>query len=101
MFLQTVCKRVFVTLLPKKKAKLMKAKLSLSLVASLLMAGSAFAAGNIVGAVYDKGTAKPLDYASVVLVSPTTGAPLSIGTMTDESGKFVITTHLRENTLSV
>ena len=54
------------------------------------MAGSAFAAGNIVGAVYDKGTAKPLDYASVVLVNPTTGAPLSIGTMTDESGKFVI-----------
>mgnify|MGYP002625244425 CR=1 FL=1 len=55
------------------------------------MAGSAFAAGNIVGAVYDKGTAKPLDYASVVLVNPTTGAPLSIGAMTDESGKFVIT----------
>ena len=69
----------------------MKAKLSLSLAASLLMAGSAFAAGNIVGAVYDKGTAKPLDYASVVLVNPTTGAPLSIGAMTDESGKFVIT----------
>ena len=68
----------------------MKAKLSLSLAASLLMAGSAFAAGNIVGAVYDKGTAKPLDYASVVLVNPTTGAPLSIGAMTDESGKFVI-----------
>lgn len=38
----------------------MKAKLSLSLAASLLVAGSVFAAGNIVGAVYDKGTAKPL-----------------------------------------
>lgn len=69
----------------------MKAKLSLSLVASLLMCGSAFAAGNIVGAVYDQATAKPLDYASVVLVNPKTGAPLSIGAMTDESGKFVIT----------
>ena len=43
----------------------MKAKLSLSLATSLLMAGSAFAASNIVGAVYDKGTAKPLDYTAL------------------------------------
>lgn len=68
----------------------MNAKLPLSLVASLLIAGSAYADGNITGTVYDKGTSEPLDFATVVLVNPETGVPLSMGAMTDENGMFVI-----------
>lgn len=68
----------------------MKAKLPISLVASLLIAGSAYADCNITGTVYDKGTSEPLDFATVVLVNPKTGVPLSMGAMTDENGMFVI-----------
>lgn len=69
----------------------MKAKLPISLVASLLIAGSAYADGNITGTVFNKSTAEPLDFATVVLVNPETGTPLPIGTMTDENGAFIIT----------
>lgn len=68
----------------------MKAKLPISLAASLLIAGSAYADGNITGTVYDKGTSEPLDFATVVLVNPETGVPLTIGAMTDGNGMFVI-----------
>lgn len=68
----------------------MKAKLPISLAASLFIAGSAYADGNITGTVYDKGTSEPLDFATVVLVNPETGVPLSMGAMTDENGMFVI-----------
>ncbi len=68
----------------------MNTKLPLSLVAFLLIAGSAYADGNITGTVYDKRTSEPLDFATVVLVNPETGLPLSMGAMTDENGMFVI-----------
>lgn len=57
----------------------MNTKLPLSLVAFLLIAGSAYADGNITGTVYDKRTSEPLDFATVVLVNPETGVPLTIG----------------------
>lgn len=68
----------------------MKAKLSISLVASLLIAGNVYADGNITGTVFDKGTSEPLGFANVVLVNPETGVPLPIGSMTDVNGMFVI-----------
>ena len=68
----------------------MNTKLPLSLVAFLLIAGSAYADGNITGTVYDKRTSEPLDFATVVLVNPETGVPLTIGAMTDGNGIFVI-----------
>lgn len=68
----------------------MKAKLPITLAASLLIAGNAYADGNITGTVFDKGTSEPLDFATVVLVNPETGVALQIGTMTDENGTFVI-----------
>lgn len=69
----------------------MKAKLSLFLAASLLIAGNAYADGNITGSVFNKNTSEPLGFASVVLVNPETGVPLQIGAVTDENGAFVIT----------
>lgn len=68
----------------------MKAKLSISLVASLLIAGNVYADGNITGTVFGKGTSEPLGFANVVLVNPETGVPLPIGSMTDVNGMFVI-----------
>ena len=68
----------------------MNTKLPLSLVAFLLIAGSAYADGNITGTVYDKRTSAPLDFATVILVNPETGVPLTIGAMTDGNGMFVI-----------
>ena len=37
-----------------------------------------------------KTTSEPLDFATVVLVNPETGAPLPIGITTDENGVFII-----------
>ncbi len=68
----------------------MKAKLPISLAVSLLIAGSAYADGNITGTVISKATSEPLDYATVVLVNPETGMPLQMGAMTDKHGAFVI-----------
>lgn len=68
----------------------MKAKLSITLTASLFFSGSAYADGNITGSVFNRNTSEPLDYATVVLVNPETGVPLLIGTTTDENGSFVI-----------
>lgn len=68
----------------------MKAKFPISLAVSLLIAGSAYADGNITGTVFNKSTSEPIDYATVVLVNPETGAPLPMGTTTDEKGMFVI-----------
>ncbi len=69
----------------------MKAKLPIALAASLLIAGSAYADGNITGTVFNKNTSQPLDFASVVLIDPETGTPLQIGATTDENGSFTIT----------
>lgn len=68
----------------------MKAKLSITLAASLFFSGSVYADGNITGSVFNRNTSEPLDYATVVLVNPETGIPLLIGTTTDENGSFVI-----------
>lgn len=68
----------------------MKAKLSITLAASLFFSGSVYADGNITGSVFNRNTSEPLDYATVVLVNPETGVPLLIGTTTDENGSFVI-----------
>ena len=48
----------------------MKAKLPIALAASLLIAGSAYADGNITGTVFNKNTSEPLDFATVVLINP-------------------------------
>ncbi len=69
----------------------MRKKLSISLATAFLMiSGGAYADGNITGTVFNKTTSKPLDFATVVLVNPETGAPLPIGTTTDENGVFII-----------
>lgn len=69
----------------------MRKKLSISLATAFLMiSGGAYADGNITGTVFNKTTSKPLDFATVVLVNPETGAPLLIGTTTDENGVFII-----------
>ena len=69
----------------------MSKKLSISLATAFLMiSGSAYADGNITGTVFNKTTSEPLDFATVVLVNSETGAPLPIGTTTDENGVFII-----------
>ncbi len=68
----------------------MKAKLPIAFVASLMIAGNAYADGNITGTVFNKNTSEPLDFATVVLVNPETGIPLQIGTTTDDKGMFII-----------
>ena len=69
----------------------MSKKLSISLATAFLMiSGSVYADGNITGTVFNKPTSEPLDFATVVLVNPETGAPLPIGTTTDENGAFII-----------
>ena len=69
----------------------MSKKLSISLATAFLMiSGSVYADGNITGTVFNKPTSEPLDFATVVLVNPETGAPLPIGTTTDENGMFII-----------
>ena len=69
----------------------MRKNLSISLATAFLMiSGSAYADGNITGTVFNKTTSEPLDFATVVLVNPKTGAPLPIGITTDENGVFNI-----------
>jgi hypothetical protein len=68
----------------------MKVKLPIALAASLLIAGSAYADGNITGSVFNKNTSEPLDFATVVLIDAETGKPMQIGAMTDENGSFII-----------
>lgn len=69
----------------------MRKKISISLATAFLMiSGSAYADGNITGTVFNKTTSEPLDFATVVLVNSKTGAPLPIGTTTDENGVFII-----------
>lgn len=68
----------------------MKSRLSISIAATLLIAGAAYADGNIRGAVFSKETSEPLGFVNVILVNPSTGIPLQLGTMTDENGAFVI-----------
>ncbi|MGV3540237.1 MAG: TonB-dependent receptor domain-containing protein [Rufibacter sp.] len=48
---------------------------------------SAKAAGKIFGLVTDSATTKPVEFATVSLISATTGKPVD-GTITDETGKF-------------
>lgn len=68
----------------------MRAKLPIAIAASMLIAASAYAGGNITGTVFNKDTSEPLDFATVVLIDPVTGKTLQIGTMTDENGSFTI-----------
>jgi outer membrane receptor protein involved in Fe transport len=69
----------------------MRKKISISLATAFLMiSGSAYADGNITGTVFNKTTSEPLDFATVVLVNSKTGAPLPIGTTTDENEVFII-----------
>lgn len=77
----------------------MKARLNIALAASLMIAGSAYADGDIRGTVFSKETSEPIDFANVVLVNPETGTPLPKGAMTDENGAFVITGAPVANTL--
>lgn len=68
----------------------MRVKLPVLLAASFLIARSIYADGNITGFVFNKSTSEPLGFATVALVNPETGVPLSIGTTTDENGAFII-----------
>lgn len=68
----------------------MKSKLPYILAASMMFAGSAYADSNITGTVFKKNTSEPLDYATVGLVNPDTGKPLTIGALTDENGGFTL-----------
>ena len=58
--------------------------------ACLLLPFCAFAKGNISGTALMKGSEEPLSFATVQLFDAKTGKPLTIGTNTDEEGKFVI-----------
>ncbi len=68
----------------------MKARISVAFAAAMLIAGSAYAGGDITGSVFSRNTSEPIDFVSVVLVNPETGVPMRIGAMTDENGVFVI-----------
>lgn len=68
----------------------MEMKLPIALTAAVMIAGNAYADGNIIGSVFSKNTSEPIDYANVVLVNSETGTPLPIGAMTDENGRFII-----------
>jgi len=62
----------------------------------VLIAGAAIfpllasAKGNISGTVFDKSTGEPLSYATVQLFDAATKKPLTIGTNSDEEGKFIL-----------
>jgi len=64
--------------------------MSAALATAMLIAGNAYADGNISGTVFNKGTSEPLDFVNVIVVDPATGVPLPTGAMTDENGAFVI-----------
>ncbi len=73
----------------------MKTILSLLVLLSIVsgvnaqVAGTAKGNGKITGAVIDTETNKPVEYANVVLLDPTTQKPID-GAVCDEQGKFVI-----------
>lgn len=53
----------------------MRKKISIPLATAFLMiSGGAYADGNITGTVFNKTTSEPLDFATVVMVNPETGA---------------------------
>lgn len=60
------------------------------MAASLLNMGMVYADGDITGRVFNKTTSEPLDFATVVLVNPDTGASLQMSATTDGEGEFVI-----------
>lgn len=60
------------------------------LAAIPFVAGNIYAEGKITGSVFDKNTSEPVGFASVILVNPDTGQTLPTGTVTDETGGFVL-----------
>ncbi len=69
---------------------IMYKKIPVALATSLLLSSTAYADGNITGAVFNKKTSEPIDYVSVTLVNPQTGTALELGAMTDSKGLFTI-----------
>lgn len=67
---------------------MMKRRFATSAFVVMLGISSAFAKGVITGSVTDKETGNVIDYATVQLVDYKTNQPLTIGTSTDEAGKF-------------
>lgn len=59
------------------------------LLAALTVPALAWADGSVTGIAYSKETGAPLDFATVQLLDAK-GKPLTIGTMTDESGRFIL-----------
>lgn len=57
---------------------------------ALMVSTNVCANGGVTGTVLDKATAKPVDYATVVLVNPDTRAPLPMAALTGTDGVFVI-----------
>lgn len=50
----------------------------------------AAAKGNISGTVVNKETGEPMDFVNIQLIDAKSGKPLTIGTSTDEEGKFML-----------
>ena len=65
-------------------------KILLGLIAASAPA-AVWADGTITGQAVSKDNGAPLDYATVQLVDKKTGKPLTIGTTTDDNGKFTLT----------
>ncbi len=66
----------------------MKKRFATSAFVVMLGISSMFAKGVITGSVTDKETGNVIDYATVQLVDYKTNQPLTIGTSTDEAGRF-------------
>lgn len=60
------------------------------IASSLFIAAAGYADGGITGSVFRKDTSEPLGFVNVLLINSATGAPLSVGTVTDENGVFRI-----------
>ncbi|MCM1153273.1 MAG: TonB-dependent receptor [Muribaculum sp.] len=58
--------------------------------ALLALPAIAFAKGDISGSVINKQTGEAMDYVTVQLIDAKTNKPLTIGTNTDENGKFIL-----------
>lgn len=67
---------------------MMKKRFATSAFVVMLGISSMFAKGVITGSVTDKETGNVIDYATVQLVDYKTNQPLTIGTSTDEAGRF-------------
>lgn len=65
-------------------------KILLGLLASC-SAVTVWADGSITGRAVTKANGEPLDFATVQLIDKASGKPLTIGTTTDENGKFSLT----------